>query len=175
MQIHLNMASIQKHPFSVSRPHQRGWMEGNKESICPSPQEPPAKLCLTKGMARQESEATLGFLVTHSHGHFTVRMCWWPFYPPPTSISPNAFTLSRTLQSAIQTDPWAQKHSLIGQNRLFGSCGSASPQNVPPLFYHSKRLGGCSGLRARGGGARLASSRGETTASKIRGSYVEHS
>lgn len=65
-----------------------------------------------------------------------VRMCWWPF---PfacvrllqcfhTFVSPSVCHPNRTLSS---------KRSLMGQNHIFGSCCSASPQNVPPLC-HSK-------------------------------------
>lgn len=42
------MAFTQKHLFSVSRPHQRGWIGGNQESTCRSPQKPPAKPSFTK-------------------------------------------------------------------------------------------------------------------------------
>lgn len=123
-----------------------------------------------QGTALQENEATLGFSVTHSHGHFMVRMCWWPFSPAclrllrcfHTFVNPSVCHPNRTLSS---------KHSLIGQNCLFGSCGPGLPTECSTAAVPQQRLGGCSGLRAQGGGVWLAS----PSASETRGSYMEHS
>lgn len=163
MQIHLFPTwPSYRNISSVSRPHQRGWMGGNKESICCSPQEPSAKPCLTKRrLAKRVKQLFSDTFSWTFHGqyvlvaffslclHLTIHLtkCFHTF-TNPSVCHPN-----QTLSS---------KHSLIGQNRLFGSRGSASPQNVPPLFYHSKDWEDFSGLWAQGGGARLASLREET-------------
>lgn len=151
------MAFIQKHLFSVSRPHQRGWIGGNQESICRSPQKPPTKPCIAKRQFSKRGEATLSFSVTHSHGYFMVRLCWWPF-PPPTSECSSAFTLffffeplslpSKPNPALKTLSNWSKPLIWLVRLGLPTECSTALPQ---------QRLGGCSGLWAQGGGAWLAS------------------
>ncbi len=101
------MAFIQKHLFSVSRPHQRGWIGGNQESICRSPQEPTAKPCLTKRQFAKRVKQLWAFqrliLMDISRSG-----CAGGLFSPPTSDCSNALTLSWAPQSAIQTEPCAQ-------------------------------------------------------------------
>lgn len=168
------MAFIQKHLFSVSRPHQRGWIGGNQESICHSPQKPPSKPCLAERQSAKRVKQLFSdtfswifhgqvVLVASSPAYVRVLQCFHTFFLSPSVCHPN-----RTLRS---------KRSLIGQNRLFGSCGSASPQNVPPLC-HSKDwedAAGCGHKEEGRGWHRREKKKKKITTSKTRGSYMEHS
>lgn len=140
------MAFIQKQRFSVSRPHQRGWMGGNQESICRSPRKPPAKpRCLTERQFAKRVEQLLGFFgdtfswMFHGQGvHFSPRLC--PTAPKLSHffLSPDLQTLSNSSKPLI----WLVRLGLPAE------CSAALPQ---------QRLGGCSGLWAQRGGAWLAS------------------
>lgn len=82
--------------------------------------------------ARQESGATFGLFWWHILMDVSWSGC--AFFPRACARllkSFHTFFLSCSNQALIS------KLSLIGQNRLFGWCGSACPQNVPPLC-HSK-------------------------------------
>ena len=164
------MAFTQKRRFSVFRPHRRGWMRGNQESICCSPRKPPAEpRCLTERQLAKRVEQLSGFFgdtfswMFHGQGvHFS------PAPVPDCSKAFTLFFLSCSNQALIS------KLSLIGQNRLFGWCGSACPQNVPPLC-HSKDwedAAGCGHNEEGRGWHRLEK---EKPWAPKAGSYKEHS
>ena len=114
------------------------------------------------------------FTVMYSHGHFMVWMCRWPFFPACLRLLQCFHTFGNS-SVCHPNRMLSSKHSLIGQNCLFGPCGLGLPTECSTAALPQQRLGGCSGLWAQGGGVRLALPREKIMALETRGSYMEHS
>lgn len=152
------MAFIQQHLFSVSRPHQRGRIGGNQESTCRSPQKPPAKRCLTR---RRSAKRVKQRRASRRRVLMDVS---WPgcagapspnpllrlrLTPPLLSHFLEPLILPSKPRPAFKTlSNWSKPLIWLVRAGRPAECSTAPPQ---------QRLGGCSGLRARGGGAWLAS------------------